>query len=194
MPAASTATETRQHLIDVARALMVTKGFSALGLAEIVAQAGVPKGSFYYYFKSKEDFGQAVLQDYFDQYAGQAEAVLSGPGTARDRLLAYFTGWTTNQTSDNPAGRCLATKLGAEVCDLSEGMRGVLDGGVKANIALLTACIKAGQADASVSSTLPAATLAASLYELWAGASLLAKMSNSPQPFKTAMTFTRHSL
>lgn len=188
------AVETRQHLLDVARALMVEKGYSAVGLAEIVAQAGVPKGSFYYYFKSKEDFGQAMLQDYFDQYVGKAEAVLSGPGTARERLLAYFSGWAESQSSDNPSGRCLATKLGAEVCDLSEGMRSVLDQGAKTNIARLTQCIEAGQADNSVQSKLPAAVLATSLYELWTGASLLAKMGNSPQPFVTAMTFTEHSL
>ncbi len=55
----------RQHLIDIAKALMAEKGYTAVGLAELVAAAGVPKGSFYYYFKSKEEFGQALLDDYF---------------------------------------------------------------------------------------------------------------------------------
>jgi TetR/AcrR family transcriptional repressor of nem operon len=47
------AQETRQHILDVAKALMTQKGYTAVGLAEVVAAAGVPKGSFYYYFKSK---------------------------------------------------------------------------------------------------------------------------------------------
>lgn len=61
------AQETRQHILDVAKALMTQKGYTAVGLAEVVAAAGVPKGSFYYYFKSKEEFGQALLQEYFDE-------------------------------------------------------------------------------------------------------------------------------
>src|SRR5256885_12069180 len=43
------AQETRQHILDVAKALMTQKGYTAVGLAEVVAAAGVPKGSFYYY-------------------------------------------------------------------------------------------------------------------------------------------------
>ena len=42
------AADMRQHLIDVAKALMAEKGYTAVGLAELVAAAGVPKGSFYY--------------------------------------------------------------------------------------------------------------------------------------------------
>ena len=69
------AQETRQHILDVAKALMTQKGYTAVGLAEVVAAAGVPKGSFYYYFKSKEEFGQALLQEYFDEYLAKIDAV-----------------------------------------------------------------------------------------------------------------------
>ncbi|MFS4518200.1 TetR/AcrR family transcriptional regulator, partial [Delftia tsuruhatensis] len=70
------AQETRQHILDVAKALMTQKGYTAVGLAEVVAAAGVPKGSFYYYFKSKEEFGQALLQEYFDEYLAKIDALM----------------------------------------------------------------------------------------------------------------------
>jgi AcrR family transcriptional regulator len=57
------AQETRQHILDVAKALMTHKGYTAVGLAEVVAAAGVPKGSFYYYFKSKEEVFQALRDE-----------------------------------------------------------------------------------------------------------------------------------
>ncbi len=57
------AQDMRQHIIDVARSLMTNKGYTAVGLAEVLSTAGVPKGSFYYYFKSKEEFGQALLEE-----------------------------------------------------------------------------------------------------------------------------------
>jgi hypothetical protein len=53
-PMKKPAQETRQHILDVAKALMTQKGYTAVGLAEVVAAAGVPKGSFYYYFKSRK--------------------------------------------------------------------------------------------------------------------------------------------
>ena len=57
----------RQHIIDVARSLMTQKGYTAVGLTELLAAAGVPKGSFYHYFRSKDEFGQALLEEYFDE-------------------------------------------------------------------------------------------------------------------------------
>lgn len=60
--------DTRQHLLDTGYRIMAVKGFSGVGLNEILQSAGVPKGSFYHYFKSKEQFGQALLEDYFRVY------------------------------------------------------------------------------------------------------------------------------
>lgn len=46
--------DTRQQLLDTGHRMMVVKGFTGVGLNEILQVAGVPKGSFYHYFKSKE--------------------------------------------------------------------------------------------------------------------------------------------
>ena len=53
-------TDIRQHILDTAKPIILGKGFSAVGLSELLAVAGVPKGSFYHYFKSKELFGEAL--------------------------------------------------------------------------------------------------------------------------------------
>ena len=54
-------THKRDDLIRVGRDLIVRQGFNATGLSDILTTAGVPKGSFYYYFESKEDFGLAII-------------------------------------------------------------------------------------------------------------------------------------
>ena len=59
---------TRQHILETGQRIIVGKGFASVGLNEILTAAGVPKGSFYHYFASKEQYGQALLQDYFDRY------------------------------------------------------------------------------------------------------------------------------
>ena len=60
--------DTRQHILDVGYQLVVTKGFTSVGLSELLKAADVPKGSFYHYFKSKEQFGEALIEDYFSRY------------------------------------------------------------------------------------------------------------------------------
>lgn len=184
----------RQHLIDIAKALMAEKGYTAVGLAELVAAAGVPKGSFYYYFKSKEEFGQALLDDYFTTYLQTVDALLAGPGNARERLLAYFDYWRATQASSAPEGKCLVVKLGAEVCDLSVDMGAVLQQGTGAILERLTQCVEAGHLDGSVAAATPARVLAESLYQLWLGASLMVKVVGSGGPFDAAMSTTQRLL
>jgi TetR/AcrR family transcriptional repressor of nem operon len=188
------AQDMRQHIIDVARLLMTNKGYTAVGLAEVLSTAGVPKGSFYYYFKSKEEFGRALLEEYFSEYLGRVDALMARPGTGAERLLAYFNYWTQTQGTDLPEGKCLVVKLGAEVCDLSEDMRGVLEAGTAKIIDRITACVEMGVADGSIHSEGDHEGFAESLYQLWLGASLLVKVSKSTESFDRALTMTRHLL
>lgn len=180
----------RQHIIDVARSLMTNKGYTAVGLAEVLITAGVPKGSFYYYFKSKEEFGQALLEEYFSEYLGRVDALMARPGTGAERLLAYFMYWSETQGTDLPEGKCLVVKLGAEVCDLSEDMRCVLEVGTAKIIQRISACVEMGVSDGSIHPEGDHQGFAESLYQLWLGASLLVKVNKSTESFDKALNMT----
>ncbi|MBX8495909.1 TetR/AcrR family transcriptional regulator [Pseudomonas cichorii] len=188
------AQDMRQHIIDVAKSLMTNKGYTAVGLAEVLNAAGVPKGSFYYYFKSKEEFGQALLEEYFADYLSRVDSRMAHPGSGAERLVAYFEYWIETQGTDLPEGKCLVVKLGAEVCDLSEDMRHVLEKGTAKIIQRITACTERGIADGSINSDEKPEVFAESLYQLWLGASLLAKVNKSSAPFDTAMNLTKRLL
>lgn len=184
----------RQHIIDVARSLMTNKGYTAVGLAEVLSTAGVPKGSFYYYFKSKEEFGQALLEEYFSEYLGRVDALMARPGTGAERLLAYFMYWSETQGTDLPEGKCLVVKLGAEVCDLSEDMRCVLEVGTAKIIQRISACVDMGVSDGSIHPEGDHQGFAESLYQLWLGASLLVKVNKSTESFDKALNMTKRLL
>ncbi|MDU8456997.1 TetR/AcrR family transcriptional regulator [Pseudomonas syringae group sp. J254-4] len=188
------AQDMRQHIINVARSLMTNKGYTAVGLAEVLSTAGVPKGSFYYYFKSKEEFGQALLEEYFSEYLGRIDALMARPGSGAERLLAYFNYWAETQGTELPEGKCLVVKLGAEVCDLSEDMRGVLEVGTAKIIKRITACVDMGAADGSIHPEGDHEGFAQSLYQLWLGASLLVKVNKSTESFDKALTMTKRLL
>lgn len=184
----------RQHIIDVARSLMTQKGYTAVGLAELLGAAGVPKGSFYHYFRSKEEFGQALLQEYFSEYLERVDSLMHAQGTGAERLLGYLKYWAETQAFDHSDQKCLVVKLGAEVCDLSDDMRAVLEKGTSQIIERIIAGVERGQADGSISSQAEAGFLAESLYQLWLGASLLVKVKQSTQPFDVAFEMSQKLL
>ena len=179
-------TDTRQHILCTGKHIIAAKGFSSVGLAELLQASEVPKGSFYHYFKSKELFGQALLEDYFTDYLAQLDTLLQAPGlSGRDRLLRYFEQWRTTQADDCCEQKCLVVKLSAEVSDLSEAMRLTLRDGTERVIARLAQCAANGVEDGSLAAAEPLPT-ARTLYSLWLGASLLAKLHRNAEPLEQA--------
>ena len=195
MSQATHGTDARSTILATGREMMSRKGFSAVGLAEILKGADVPKGSFYHYFASKDAFGEAMLAAYFDGYHADMDALFARPGlNGAERLMMYFAVWRENQGAFDCQGRCLAVKLGAEVADLSEPMRLALKAGTQGIVSRIAQAIEAGSADGSLSTPEPAAELAASLYHLWLGASVMVKIVRTHDPFETALRSTRHML
>lgn len=191
----SESSDVRDNILAVGQRIMSGKGFSAVGLNEILTAAGVPKGSFYHYFGSKDAFGEALLAHYFDAYLAEMDTVLARPGqTAAQRLLAYFELWRSNQSFMDCQGKCLAVKLAAEVADLSEAMRAVLDRGTAAIIARLGAALESGVDDGSLALDDSAQQVAQGLYQQWLGASVMVKIVRGSGPFDAALAATRRML
>ncbi|WP_221055380.1 TetR/AcrR family transcriptional regulator [Shewanella algae] len=181
---------TRQHILDTGYQLVVTKGFSNVGLSQLLQHAKVPKGSFYHYFKSKEQFGEALIKDYFNDYQDKLQALLGHERTpALQRLQSYWQLWQDCDADVCGAQKCLVVKLSAEVADLSEPMRMALLQGAKRIIATIAECIEAGNRDGSVKVSNSDQT-AQLLYNLWLGASLMSKLTQDKNALNLAMQTT----
>ncbi|MFJ9566937.1 TetR/AcrR family transcriptional regulator [Streptomyces fuscichromogenes] len=195
MPVAERATDTRRIILDTAQRIMARKGYSAVGINEVLAEAGVPKGSFYHYFASKDAFGEAMLKSYFAGYLTDMDGVLAPSGrSAAERLMAYWQQWRETQSIEECQGKCLAVKLGAEVADLSESMRLALKEGTSAIVDRIEHTIADGLEDGSLSVDSEAREVAQALYDMWLGASVMAKIHRSPTPLDTATAVTRKLL
>ncbi len=187
--------DTRQHVLEVAKEIILGKGFAAVGLNEILTSAGVPKGSFYHYFKSKEQFGDELIKDYFEQYMQQLESTLNaGSSSNASCLLAYFQAWLDTQSSDTTADKCLVVKLSAEVTDLSELMRITLKNGTDRVIARLAECVADGVSKGEFPAHVDATSITAEIYYMWIGATLLTKVSHTREPLERAMVATKARL
>ncbi|MDR3431218.1 MAG: TetR/AcrR family transcriptional regulator [Rouxiella aceris] len=182
----------REHILATGQRIMAGKGFSAVGLNEILTDAGVPKGSFYHYFASKEAFGVAMLARYFADYLAELDSTLSQPGlNMAQRLMNYWQQWQASQSFFDCQGKCLAVKLGAEVADLSDSMRLTLKSGTSGIISRLAQALAAGVAEGSLVIDDEPGKVAESLYQLWLGASVMVKIVRTTDPFDSAMRMTR---
>ncbi|MEN0584300.1 MULTISPECIES: TetR/AcrR family transcriptional regulator [unclassified Kosakonia] len=180
--------DTREHLLATGEQLCMHRGFTGMGLSELLKTAEVPKGSFYHYFRSKEAFGVALLERHYAAYHQRLAAhFASGPGNYRDRLLAYYQETLRQFSQQGIISGCLTVKLSAEVCDLSEDMRSAMDKGASGVIALLADTLVKGCNDRSLTFQGEPLTQAQVLYSLWLGANLQAKISRSALPLESAL-------
>ncbi|MFJ8970374.1 MULTISPECIES: TetR/AcrR family transcriptional regulator [Streptomyces] len=187
--------DTRRSILDTAQRIMARKGFSAVGINEVLTAAGVPKGSFYHFFGSKDAFGEAMIRAYFTDYLADMDRILAEPGqTSAERLTHYWQNWRETQSVDECQGKCLAVKLGAEVSDLSEAMRLALKEGTTAIVERLERTISAGVEDGSLTIDASARDTAQALYDMWLGASVMVKIHRDIGPLDTTMTVTRQLL
>ena len=186
-------TDVKQRILDTGRDIILGKGFSAVGLNEILSTAQVPKGSFYHYFKSKEAFGEALVDNYVADYLTQVDSLLRDDGApAAERLMRYWKSWMS--TGETAECNCLVVKLSGEVSDMSEAMRAALLRGTNLIIERLGQCIAEGMADGSLTGNLDTRHTALTLYELWLGAALLSKVRRDRSALDTAMTATSELL
>ena len=194
---------TRLHILNSSFQLVLHKGFVGVGLQEILKNCDVPKGSFYYYFASKEAFGCALLQQYLADYKVKIDQLIQQEQrSAYASLMALWQAWIDNSShiesdvehhSDGGwAESCLIVKLAAEVSDLSEDMRQILNFGVRKLTERISGLIQAGQQDGSIPAHIDAEKMAQTMYQLWLGAALLARLARDKQPLYLALETTQH--
>ncbi|MDA5134314.1 TetR/AcrR family transcriptional regulator [Psychrobacter sp. ANT_H3] len=188
--------DTRAHLLAIGYQLIAQKGFTAVGIKQILDTAGVPKGSFYHYFASKEAFGEAIIEHYFDNYKNRLEAITAEKISAQQKIYNYFQNWYDTQQKGCDHEKCLVVKLSAEVADISETMRKALYAGYQQTINWIAVQIKAGWADGSIPhpDNIAAESMAKRWYFAWLGASLVAKISQTDTPLAEVWLMTTSQL
>lgn len=184
----------RLHILNTSSNLILNKGFTGVGLLEILDNCQIPKGSFYSYFKSKEAFGCELVQFYLDHYQMRLDEVWDTEQSAKQKLMTYFKLWIDDpETQQGWADTCLIVKLAAEVADLSEDMRLIMANGVDQvieRIADLIALI----VDDAFQSTTDAVSKAEIIFQMWLGAALVSKLYKDKAPLYKALKATESLL
>ena len=176
---------TRDDIIRKGANLIHAQGFKATGIQQILDAAGVPKGSFYFYFKSKEDFGLSVI-DYFTATFGNIfkrylEDTRIPPVKRLEVMFEYFE--TAFENSGYALG-CPIGNLSLELADTSERLRDRLDVGIKDLIAGIESCLSEAKSNKSIPVHLNTADTARFVFHAFEGAILHMKVEKSIEPFQ----------
>ncbi|MDB6052302.1 MAG: TetR family transcriptional regulator [Pseudomonas sp.] len=178
--------ETRDVLIRCGTQLLTEQGFMATGIDSILKRVGVPKGSFYHYFESKEAFGRAVLDSYATFFARKLDRwLLDESLSPLERLAAFAQDAKVGMARYDYRRGCMVGNLGQEVSVLPEGFRRALEGIFLDWQARLATCLQAAQSAGELSVNADCAELAAFFWIGWEGAVLRARLVQSDSPLNT---------
>jgi TetR/AcrR family transcriptional repressor of nem operon len=170
----------REKIVAAAAERFHALGYNACGVQEIVDAAGVPKGSFYNYFKAKELLAHEVLDNY---WAGAGLEILADKSIAPvERLRRHFQHIASRYKKFGFVNGCLVTKFMHEVSDSTTLLRTDLRKQVARWTALIAQAIREGQADQTISNSIDAETTARFLIESWGGVTGAMKLTASRAP------------
>ncbi len=187
------ACDTKTRSLEAAEPIMIAKGFHALGIAEVLEAAKVPKGSFYHHFESKEAFGVALVAHYAGEHnAFMREFFAKRDLKSSDRILAWF-GMGLSRAVERAYGPlCLICKLSAEVSTFGEPMRAALAQEADVGRQVLAKAIAEGQASGDITRRYAPDELAALLLSAWIGTLQEMQVCKSLTPLQHSLdTFRR---
>ena len=176
---------TRELLLRAGLEVLTEKGFAATGIEEILARVGIPKGSFYHYFESKEAFGLNLIERYGEFFARKLDrhfrnAALSPLG----RLRAFVEDAKTGMARFEYRRGCLIGNLGQEMGALPESFRARLKDTFEDWQSRFAACLAEAQEAGELARTADVRQLAAFFWIGWEGAVLRAKLEQSAAPLE----------
>ncbi|MBX3630970.1 MAG: TetR family transcriptional regulator C-terminal domain-containing protein [Nitrosomonas sp.] len=175
----------RENLLNQGVTMLMEQGYHGTGLQEILDAASIPKGSFYNYFGSKENFGAEVIQHYINPFIAQLTTHLQQSETdALGAIRRYFDELILELERNEFKGGCLLGNLIGEIGDTSEICRESLQSAVGRYLDLLQSGLAKAQQQGTVRSDKSAKEMADLLLNTWQGALLRMKIEKSSTPVR----------
>ena len=173
----------RERLLEAGVATFSKAGFNGCSVQDITDAAGVPKGSFYNHFESKEALGAAALDHYWkDGGCETLKRLADTSQTPLDRLRGYFTQVNNDLAAADYACGCLIGNMTAEMSNHSALVSAQLSAIFAQWTRQVAECIAQAQAAGEVTSTAPPDALAAFVLNAWEGAVLRARIEQGRTP------------
>lgn len=174
---------TKKRILEHAGRMIHKKGFNNTGIQEVLESAGVPKGSFYFYFKSKEDLGLAIIDHFAESVAQLGESLLvNAPGSPLERLRGYFSTMREFFEHEDWRSGCPIGNLTQEMGTLNEGFRAKLQSVFKRMQSDIRNCIEQAKLQHEIGGEVDLDETAEFILDSWEGAILRMKAEGHVGP------------
>ncbi|WP_043634002.1 TetR/AcrR family transcriptional regulator [Desulfovibrio sp. TomC] len=175
----------KETLLQVGLDLVWSRGFNGTGVEAILKEAKIPKGSFYNFFSSKEEFSLAVI----DKFVASRSAVLSpilndASLPALERVKKSFETIIATFEESGCYKGCLLGNLGQEMSDQYESVRQRLELSLQLWEKRVSDVLIQAQNDSSIPAYIDVAMLAENMIASFQGAVLRSKIKKSPEPLR----------
>ncbi|MDN3556197.1 acrylate utilization transcriptional regulator AcuR [Halomonas maura] len=181
--------DTRAALIRSGLEVLTEQGFAVSGIDGILKRVGVPKGSFYYYFDSKEAFGRAVMEHYGAYFARKLDRhLLDASRSPLARITAFVADAKAGMARHDYRRGCLVGNLGQEAGGLPEAYRQWLRATLDDWQRRLAGCLREAQANGDLRQDADCDRLAEAFWIGWEGAVMRARLEGGARPLETFIT------
>ena len=175
----------KHNLLDEGVALLMRQGYHGTGLKEILDAVNIPKGSFYNYFGSKENFAAEVIVHYITPYLNQLNQYLNeSEGNAVAALNRYIEESIAELECTDFTGGCLLGNLMGELSDTSDLCRMALQNALNDYRNVWEEGLRRGQKEKRIRADKSANEMADLWVNAWQGALLRMKIEQSTEPLK----------
>lgn len=175
----------KDDILQAGTDIMLTKGFNATGVEAILKQANVPKGSFYNFFSSKEEFGLAIIDKYVGDIGQLFAAIFNDESLPPlERVRKYFESSIGRFEGNDCSKGCLIGNLSLEMSDQYERIRLRLEQSLQTWTQAVSRLLLQAQKEKSIPADLDPEMLAENLISSFEGALLRSKVKKSSEPLK----------
>jgi TetR/AcrR family transcriptional repressor of nem operon len=176
--------DARDKILTAAQTLIERRGYTALGVAEICTAAGVPKGSFYHFFESKQTLALTVIDEHWIEQRRQWIELLGGDRPPLHRLRDLFEATETvqrlGQQDNGTVVGCLFGNLALELSNQAEDVQHRLQEIFDAQIDLIEQVVTEARERGDTAATVDPRAAARSIVAQLEGQVLFAKLLNDP--------------
>jgi TetR/AcrR family transcriptional repressor of nem operon len=175
----------KEDIVQVGLDLVLSRGFNATGVEAILKQAKVPKGSFYNFFPSKEEFSLAIIDKFVNARRKVFNPIFSDKSIPQlERVKRSFETLIAIFEADDCSKGCLLGNLGQEMADHSENVRLRLEDSLKEWSGAVSRLLQQAQLEKAIPADLDAGMLAENLISSFQGALLRSKVKKSAEPLR----------
>jgi TetR/AcrR family transcriptional regulator, transcriptional repressor for nem operon len=178
--------DTRKALLHAGMDFMLEKGYTNTGVQLVLSSLGIPKGSFYHFFESKEAFALSIIRQFDEEYSAALLRVLRNPHRSPlQRLRDYCENEKAEFQRQACKKGCLIGNLSQEMSDQSDLLRSELTNVMAKWRNIFSSCIGEGQQRGEIVQAVSADELSEFFCIGWGGAVFRAKTLKSLEPMET---------